>query len=176
MKYEIGQQVWRASWEATETFITCPDCDGQGRIRVMLPDDRIVSCECVGCKSGYASPKGFIMTLARRALAVCETITGFELDDGKMEWRTSGTYRVSEDTLFEDEASAKAAAEVLATKADTEERTRLLDKEKPTRSWAWNASYHRKCLKEAHRNVEYHTGKLTVANLKAKANKVTQKD
>ena len=39
-------------------------------------------------------------------------------------------------------------------------------KEQQHRSWAWNATYHRKCLKEALRQVEYHTAKLNVAETK----------
>jgi len=52
--------------------------------------------------------------------------------------------------------------------ADRAEREKIATKEKDTRTWAWNASYHRRQIKDAKRQLEYHTAKLNVASLKAK--------
>jgi hypothetical protein len=49
-----------------------------------------------------------------------------------------------------------------AEKAAQEEH-RLATREKPTRTWAWNATYHRGCIRKAEHDLEYHRSKLTVA-------------
>lgn len=172
MKYEIGQQVWYAGWESAPARIVCPDCAGEGRIRVLLPDDSIVSVDCVACQRGYDRPSGYLECYDRHAVAKLVTIQGVEMDGGKTEWKTEASYRTSEVDLFDNEVDAYAAAKVKAEQADIEERERIGRKHKDTRSWAWNAHYHRKCIKEAQRQIEYHTSKLAVASLKAKEEKV----
>jgi hypothetical protein len=174
MKYEIGQQVWYAGWEPTRARIICPDCAGEGRIRVLLPDDSIVSVDCVACTRGYERPSGYLECYDRKAEARLVTIKGVEITAGKTEWQTDSSYRTSGDDLFDNEADAYAAALLKAAEADREERKSIGRKHKDTRSWAWNAHYHRKCIKEAQRQIEYHTAKLNVASLKAKADKVTE--
>lgn len=154
MKYEIGQQVWFASWESQRARIVCPDCAGEGRIRVMLPDDSIVSVDCVACQRGYDRPSGYIECYDRHAVATLVTITGVEIEGGKAEWRADGHYRMPECDLFDNEVDAYAAANLKAAMADREEREQVGRKHKDTRSWAWNAHYHRKCIKEAHRQIE----------------------
>lgn len=172
MKYAIGQQVWYAGWTSSPTYITCPDCAGQGRMRVMFPDDSIVSVECAGCQRGYDRPSGYHQVYDRKPEAQVCTVTGVEVSGGKTEWKTTASYSTSEDDLFDNEVDCIAASKVKAELADAEERDRVNHREKPTHTWAWNASYHRKCLKEAKRNIEYHTSKLAVANLKAKVKDV----
>jgi hypothetical protein len=81
------------------------------------------------------------------------------------------TCHVKEVDVFTDEASAKLRADQMAEEHDREERDRIFKKEKDSRSWAWNASYHRKEIKEARRRLEYHTSKLAVASLKSKEDK-----
>jgi hypothetical protein len=173
MKYEIGQQVWYAGWESSPARIVCPDCAGEGRIRVLLPDDSMVSVNCVACQRGYDRPSGYIECYDRHAVAKLVTITGVEMDSGKTEWKTSESYRTSEDDLFDNEVDAYAAAKVKAEEADREERERIGKKHKDTRSWAWNAHYHRAEIKRAEENIKYHTAKLAVASLKAKEEKVS---
>jgi len=171
MKYEIGQQVWYAGWESSPARIVCPDCDGEGRIRVLLPDDSIVSIDCTACQRGYERPSGYLECYDRKAVAKLVTITGLEISDGKTHWKTSESYRTDEAELFDNEVDAFAAAKVKAEEDDREERARIGRKHKDTRSWAWNAHYHRICIKDAQRQIEYHTSKLAVASLKAKAEK-----
>jgi hypothetical protein len=171
MKYEIGQQVWWAVWEATTDYVECPDCAGTARVRVMLPDDTIVSIECEGCRRGYDGATGRIQVYKREAAAKRVTITGVEIDDGKTEWKHTGSYRSPEDSLFDNEADALACAQKHAAEEDLAERERVNKKEKPLKSWAWHAHYHRKCIKDAQRLIDYHTARLAVANIKKRDEK-----
>ena len=160
-----------ASWESSEHYITCPDCGGTGRLRVLFHDDTMVSIECAGCSAGYDPPTGRIKVYDRRASVMQVTITGVEVRDGKTEWRTDRSYIVDEADLFETEEGALERAKVRAAEADQEERDRISQKEKPTRTWAWNAHYHRREIKEAERRIEHHKKKLAAANLKARIEK-----
>jgi len=173
MKYQIGQQVWRASWTTTENYVTCPDCGGTGRIRVTFHDETQVSIDCQRCTYGYNTPTGTLKVYDRKAIAVPTTIIGMEVDGGKLKWKTNDCYQVDEVDLFDNEADCLKRAEVMAVEADAQEREKIQKKEKDTRSWAWNAQYHKREIKEAQKKIEYHTAKLNVATIKAKAAKTT---
>ena len=168
VKYEIGQQVWWASFESIEAFITCPDCGGGGHIRCILFDETELFVECEGCRSGYNPPTGQIQLYERTPHAVLVAITGFEVSADKIEYRTNNSYIVPADDLFDTEAEAFTRAEDKARDADVAERERVNRKEKPTHTWAWHVTYHRRCIREAEKAIVYHTSKLNVARAKAK--------
>lgn len=172
MKYDVGQQVWWATFRAGEHWETCPDCGGTGRLRVTFHDEAQVSIECQNCALGYDPPTGLVKWYGRTPEVRQITITGFEFKDGKASYHSGiggGSYhRIEESELFLSEEGAKVHADKLAAEHDAAERARILNKEKGTRSWAWNASYHRNCIKRAQKDIDYHTAKLNVAKVKAK--------
>lgn len=168
MRYEIGQVVWIAAFEPRETSVECPDCGGTGRLRVMFADDSIVSVECAACGPGYNPPTGRIRVFDRHPVANCTTITGVAINAGKTEWRTAQSYIVKDENLFDNEADCLARAKELAAEHDRKERDRVNHKHRDGKSSGWNAIYHRREIKRAQEQIEYHTKKLAVANLKAK--------
>lgn len=168
MKYQIGQPIWRATWDASGSYVTCPDCGGTGRLRVTFHDETQVSIACANCARGYEPPTGFIHVYDRKAVARLTTITGCEVEGDKVEWRTTDSYRNPESDLFDNEADCLARAAEMAAEADREEREKVNRKHKDTRTWAWNVSYHRNQIKEAQRQIEYHTRALNVAKVRAK--------
>ena len=171
MKYDIGQQIYHATWDTRTGHVTCPDCGGTGRLRVTFHDDTTVSIDCRNCSSGYNRPSGQVQIYERLARAELCTITGCEIEGTKVEWRLDTHYRVNEDDLFTDYDECLAYARIKAEAADKAELEKVNRKEKDTRTWAWNASYHRKCIKDAQKQLDYHTSKLNVAALKAKEDK-----
>jgi hypothetical protein len=168
VKYEIGQEVWRAGFEPTTAYVTCPDCDGTARVRVLLPDDTMVSIECEGCRRGYDPADGRVKVYDRSPFARRTRITGVEINSGKTEWQTDDCYRVSEDNLFDNEADCLARAQAIAADHDREERDRINQKEKPLKSWSWHVHYHRECIRRAEKELVYHKSRLSIANIKAK--------
>lgn len=174
MRFRIGEDVWVSLWEAIEDRVVCPDCGGTGRLRVILHDEQEVSIECDTCRRGYEPPRGTLTVYTRKPMAIPTAIVGVEIADGKIVWRTSASYHVEDDRVFANEASALNRAKEIAAEADRAERDRIASKEKPTHSWAWNASYHRREIKEAQRRIEYHTRKLNVASLKAREDRAGQ--
>lgn len=168
LKFSIGQRLWLASFDAVTNHVVCPDCGGTGRVRVIHHDETMLSIECAGCQSGYDKPSGYVKVYDRKGKATEVIVTGIEMEKGQPRYRTDKSYFVEDADLFETEADCIARAQEKAAEYDAEERAKVAAKEKPTRTWSWNAHYHRREIKEAKRRLEYHTSKLAVASIKAK--------
>lgn len=168
-KFNLGDKVFWATIDYTETYIECPDCGGTGRIRVIFHDDTIASIECEWCKKGFNAPTGAILKYEYLPRVRSAVITGMELIAGrKIEYRTNTSHCILEGDLFTTESEAQARSQQLVAERDREELERLNRKEKNNRSWAWHASYHRSEIKKAKERIAYHESRLNVASLKAK--------
>jgi hypothetical protein len=177
MRYQIGQVAWLATFENHARQVPCPDCGGTGRLRVLMHDDTQMSVECRNCAIGYDSSTGRVTVHDREPRAEQVAIDGLEVTATEERYRvgSGNVYRLIEsERLYDTEAEALVAARSLATQHDEEERKRILGKEKDTRSWAWNASYHRRCIERARKEIMYHESKLAVAAIKAKEDKKTK--
>ena len=169
MKYSIGQNLWHATAYVEKVYLTCPDCGGTGRIRCIMHDETIMSIGCGNCALGYGPPTGRIGAYQRKPKATPVTVIGLEARAGEaVKYQVTDCYSVGEEHLFEQEDEAISAAKVLAEEYNRGELDRIQNKEKDTRTWAWNASYHRKAIKEAKKQIAYHEAKLNVAAIKAK--------
>jgi hypothetical protein len=142
---------------------------------VTFHDDTQVSIECRNCAPGYDPPTGRVIVYQSAAKARQAVVSGLEVHGGKTRWHvdaSGGCYRIVDDEdAFDSQEAALARAERKAAEYAREQNARVSAKEKDTRTWAWNASYHRKQIKEAQRQIEYHTAKLNVAAIKAKESK-----
>jgi len=168
LRFQAGEVVWWATHEVEPEHLTCPHCGGTGRLRITFHDDTEASIDCANCSVGYDPPTGIVTLYGHKARANKGIVTGFSLDAGKVEWRIGDFFIVQDEDVFQHEAEALARAAEMAEKHNERELTRTLSKEKDTRSWAWNASYHRNQIKDAEKKIEYHRAKLNVAALKAK--------
>lgn len=168
LRFQIGDVCWRSTWSSAENYVTCPDCGGTGQIAVIMHDKTEHSIECDNCKRGYDPPTGRVRVYDRIGVAEKVFINGISVSGDKIEYRTSTSHLIAEDVLFDNEQSALAHAASRVVEIDREERDGIQNKEKDTRSWAWNASYHRRCIKTAEKEITYHTAKLNVAKIKAK--------
>jgi hypothetical protein len=169
MNYEIGQEVWWARFDTVETSVECPDCVGSGYIRCIMGDGTEVTIDCQNCHIGYEQfSRGRIRTYERTPRAEKTKITGMDVTSTKTEYRIPSSYIVEEDRLWLTEEAALEMAQILADEASKQELERIACKEKDTKSWAWNATYHRGCIRRAQKDIEYHTRKLDVAREKAK--------
>lgn len=173
MRYKVGDEIWIGDFNAlAPCYETCPDCGGTGRLRVTFHDETQVSIECRNCCSGYDPPTGGVVVHRQAGTARKAVITGLEMDGEKIRWHVDGTehgYRIVDDEhAFDTESDALLWAKQAAAVYEAEQRNRIAQKEKDTRSWAWNASYHRRCIARAEKDIEYHTKKLAVASIRAK--------
>lgn len=175
-RFKIGDYAWLADWTSREDSVVCPDCDGTGRLRVIFHDETQVSIECRNCALGYDPPTGRVRVYTRTARAMREHVNGAEIGPSGTRWRlglSDTCYRTVDDgDLFTEESDALARAAERCAELDAQDRQKVFTKEKDTRTWAWNASYHRRMIAEGERQATYHRAKLAVASLKAKEKSV----
>lgn len=169
IKYNIGDKVYHAVFNAHKAvYVECPHCGGTGRIRCIFHDETIISIDCGNCSRGYESPTGKVLVYNNIADTEELIITGVEIREvGQATYRAHHRL-MDEDRLFTTEEEALAKANEMHEAYVKEQKENIFKKEKPTKSWAWNASYHRNLIKRAEKDIEYHTAKLNVANLKKK--------
>lgn len=168
MKYKIGDTVWYAQVKSFEGIEPCPDCFGQKALTVIKGDGSKVSIECVGCASGFESPKGYVTYYGWKSDVRQVLIQRVEITNEGVEYGHSQCYRVKEEELFDTKEEAEIRAKEKWESHNAEEIARIYQKEKHNRTWAWNAHHHRDCIKRAEKDLAYHTAKLNVAKVKAK--------
>lgn len=169
MKFQIGDLVWRASWDYRQNYVTCPDCGGTRALTFIMFDGTEHTIDCAGCAAGYEPPRGVLPVGSYQPVAHSHTVTGMKLrTEGGFEYTLNSGHYVGEEDLFATKEEAEARAELLSQEKAAEDLRRVYKKEKDTRSWAWHVHYHRREIKEAQRRLTYHTQKLNVAKEKAK--------
>ena len=165
-QFSIGDTVWQAHAGQSQVWTPCPECLGSSRLRVILGDNTEISIDCVCCERGYEGSLGKLSTYEYRDEAQQVIITGVEshLRDGCLRTRYSvGCYSGEEENIFATREEALQRAAILRREYQDEEAKRLQYKEKQAKTWAWNVAYHQRAIKEAQRQIEYHTSKLNVA-------------
>ena len=169
IKYKIGDHVWRAGFGSTDNYVTCPDCAGTKRLRVIMGDESVVSIACAGCSVGYDPPTGYVKTYERSGAAMHGIVCKIEVRGNGVEYGVGDAadascyYSVKDTEIFDHRDAALAAAAILAAAANAAELAAIGRKEKDTRTWAWNAHYHRDCIRRAEKEIAYHTAKLNAA-------------
>jgi hypothetical protein len=177
--FKVGDRVYLASMEAHEITVPCPDCVGKKYLTVILGDGTNVTIDCCTCQAGYDPPIGYVKYRGYRPLPEVQEITidgveyqkegdkyvavEYEYNKSSYSWRTTKADRV-----FSNKEDAQAKAESMAKEASEKALSKFLSKEKPTHTWAWNATYHRKEMKRANEDFEYHKAKLEVAKTHTK--------
>ena len=172
-KFNLGDTVYMASYEAVYRNIVCPDCLGSKRVKVVLGDGTEVSIECGGCDpGGYEPSTGYVRQVNYEIVVHKRTVTGVTLSSIGVEYQLDkfdcSYYTGTDATCFATEQEANQKAESDKTASEAEENKRLMAKTKDHKSWAWNATYHRKCAKNAKRELEYHEDKARICAKNAK--------
>lgn len=167
-KFNIGDEVWFACTQHGEAWVVCPDCFGKRFLTVILGDASQVTVDCTGCQVGYDPPMGKIKIYTYTPEIRKITIDGreehkSEPTEYKYNSYSGGCCSAKEHQLFATEKEANLEAERLVKENKKNQQEQITRKEKPTRSWAWNATYHRNQIKEAERQLAYHKSKLAAA-------------
>jgi hypothetical protein len=162
--YNVGDEVWCAWARIVKKERVCPDCLGQKYLTLIMGDGSEVSVDCENCKRGWRSPYGKVEYYEFAADVSYATIKKVEIEKDKIRYTFTDNYVCDSDKVFGLEKDARAKADELA-KAKTEEKKRdMQQKDKPSHNWAWHASYHRRCIANAERDLAYHKKKLDVAS------------
>ena len=157
-------------------YITCPHCLGNEYLTCILGDGTQVTFDCICCDSQYNREDN----MRRGKISIYEIqgkiepfhITGIEINNNKVRY-ISGTNcqrsTINENELYATPEETKIHAEIKKAEIEVEQQSRIENtKENARKSWAWNVTYHRNRLKQAQRDLEYHTQRLNVAKEKAK--------
>ena len=166
--YNIGDKVWYAQRKAVERQELCPDCFGQRALTVIKGDGSQVSIGCVACVRGFDYATGYVNWHGHVVDVAEVVIEKVELTPDKVEYGFRNCYHADQSCMFDTKEEAEARALELAEEHNQEERERIYRKEKHNHTWAWNAHYHRDCIKRAENDLKYHTAKLNVAKVRAK--------
>jgi hypothetical protein len=163
--FNIGDVVWIAVVTAVEKSTTCPDCFGKRFLKVILGNDSVVTVDCPECQRGCYGSQGEVRSHEYAPKVEEVTVTGVEKEGERLRYRFFGHYNVNDCDVFANREGAEARMVVLAREKSSDDAKRFVSKEKPTRTWAYNATYHRGCIRRAERELAYHRSKLEVCKL-----------
>ena len=164
MKYKIDDLVWWAHLRKEYIYIPCPHCFGKKFLTVIMGDDskHTIDCEC--CKQGYLGPRGTIQTYQDRLDPQHVHINRIEVkSDNTIEYGVNGCYCANDADIFDTKEEAENRMKELLKESAQEEQLRLHNKDNYSRTWAWHVTYHRNYIKNAKRDIDYHSIKLDMA-------------
>ncbi len=167
-KFNIGDTAWRAHAGLDHIWITCPECLGSGRLRVILGDESEVSIACECCSRGYEGSLGKMQTYAFRSAPESVVITGVEItkhgeDSGCRVQYKVGCWSVPDQDLFATRDEAMIRAATLVAEHEAEEKKRLGSKERQHKTWAWHVRYWRSQIRHAKEQIERAEAQLAMA-------------
>jgi len=169
--FTIGDKVFYASFDTKTIQVSCPDCGGDRFVVVTYHDGTSVKVDCQGCyPGGIDKPTGTIPQYIKTAIAIPHTITGVsQRRVGEVEYYFDHNYcDTNGQRTFATEEEALDCANSLKHDAEAEDNARKMVKTQQHKSYAWNASYHRKCAERATSDLKYHTEKAQLMASKAK--------
>jgi len=176
--FKIGDQLWWARWEPYhEERIPCPICYGKREVTVVLGNGDLVIVECDYCGKGYDGPTGYVKERSAKAFAQLVTISAISSIENEtgtsheyhVHLSDSSSYMPAAEDLFaaEEEALLRAEAKAAIERKQLEGNAEYLKKQ-TTKNFSWNAGYHLRCAKTAHKEAELHERKAVLCKARAK--------
>lgn len=158
----IGDKVY---WVYSNTnygkYIPCPMCFGKKVITVILGDDSQVKSECGFCQHGMDRPSGLAKAWEPLTEVRSGTITGISNRDGLR-------YEIDREILYAHETyPTQEIAELVKVEKEKETNERAAQWFKDnfitcTKKQIWSVGYHRNCIKDAERKIEWHKDRITM--------------
>jgi hypothetical protein len=167
MTIKIGDWVFVATYGVQAKQIRCPHCLGTKFCTVIIATGEEFTVDCGSCSRAYEGSVGTITVYDYTPEVKNVQIDKIEVtSEGNQYYSRFYTYDNSK--VFLNKEDAEKEAEILTEKQRQEQADKIQRKEKDTKSWAWNASYHKKAIEKAKKDIEYHSAKLDAAKLKVK--------
>lgn len=170
--FQIGDEVFVARAGNSLKRIVCPDCCGKKFLTVILGDDSQVTIDCAACTHSFEYSRGYIETYEWSEKADRRIVMGVRneiTDEGhKVEYVFEQGYYARHEDVFRTEVEALERAKHHTKVQEEDEAKSIQRKTKDYRSWAWNASYHRREIKDMERRIAHHKARLDVASSHAK--------
>jgi hypothetical protein len=165
MKFNIGDTIYFARAGQETIWITCPECLGSGRLRVIMGDESEVSIACECCSRSYEGSPGKMQTYAFHAAPEARIITGVEMqgsgDEQHVRYSCNG-WSIEEENIFATLEEAQTRAVVVADEHAFEEKKKLGYKEKQHKTWAWHVRYYRSMIRDAKEQIARAEAKMAM--------------
>lgn len=168
-EYNIGDKVWWATCGQREVTIPCPVCFGKLRVTLILGNGEQVKTECEYCTRGLESAKGYTHEYQRFSEVKEVVITGKEVRENEngrnVEYRYLN-YCLDDKNTFITKEEAETAVKAMILEYENCEVERMNYKKKSNQShYSWSVGYHRRRLKDAQREIDYHSRKISESQL-----------
>jgi hypothetical protein len=164
---KIDDWVYVATYGTKQKQIQCPHCLGTRYCKVIIATGEEFTVDCGSCSMGYEGSIGTITDYDYTPEVKHVQVSRIEVRRDGNEYY-SDYYVYDHSKVFLNREDAEKEAEILTLKHEQEQADKIRRKEKDAKSWAWNASYHKKAIEKAKKDIEYHSAKLNVAKLEAK--------
>jgi hypothetical protein len=159
--FKIGDVYYRPISAPRQTTITCPICDGKLYITIILGSGEQLQVECDGCDTGLNRPKGTLTEWNQDPATEffeIASITSFHNGSWGVMSSSGSTCDFSNLETFEVDALR------IATEQSKEVYERnmaiRLHRKRETKKAGWSIQYHRQCIKDAERTIQWHQSKI----------------
>jgi len=172
-KFNIGDNVYVSDFGQKPKEVECPVCFGKKQVTLILGNESKAVMSCGYCTDGIGTdPKGyeiehsFVAGVKEFTITLIETNHTAEREEVKYQ---SGPYLWDEDKVFATKDEALADSELDAEKYNIERRTHeAYIKHDIMKKYSWNAGYHMREVRDAKKQIEYHSEKAVICKAKAK--------
>ena len=159
---KVGDVVFVSKFGRRQVAIECPVCFGKGTVKLILGNGDSVEMPCENCTDGLGTPsKGYVNEWRNDAGAEAVTIDKISTDQtcGEDVVEYFAMHHVYQaDAVFATEEEAFADSKRRADEYNQERETKAeFVKGKPDKNYSWNAGYHMRLVKEAEKEIEYHS-------------------
>lgn len=160
-KYNLGDFVYYVySSIHMETTIDCPICFGKGSVVIILGNGEHQNTECDYCGHGLDRATGKVKTWEPKAEIKSGIIIGISTKNHIPIYDVGCSF-FEEQELFssEEEANPKLKEELKSV----QERAKkwFIDSFRlATKKQTWSVGYHKRCIKDAKRTIDWHNERL----------------
>lgn len=156
--FALGSEVWWIGPAWRREQMTCPECLGQRRIKVVLPNGEEYLLACEACPGQWNQPSGLVSVTHHEYVPRRITLDRVEsIDmtvDRRVAYRTANGTLVYSHDLYRDEGECRAACEARNAEMDAEDERRTIARMLHGRErLAWSSHYWRGQLQRAEADV-----------------------
>ncbi len=168
---KLDDLVYVATYGCKQKQIKCPHCLGTRYCTVIIATGEKFTVDCGTCSRGFDGSAGTITDYDYTPEVKKVRINRIEMRISGNEYYSEDGYVYDRSKVFLNEEDAEREAQKITAQAIVEQAYKISTKQKDTKSWAWNASYHKKNIEKAHKDIAYHSAKLDAAKAHIKEEK-----
>jgi hypothetical protein len=159
--YIVGQTYYRAQHQLEQVRVSCPICDGHKTVEVILGSGEHLIVPCEGCGLGFEEARGYIEQHEYRPCAVPFMVASIEgYSHGNWTILSAGGDSSYGDRLYGEEREALAASQKQADEQKEQNARSYSQTKASAKKLTWSIPYHRECIKNMERRIEYHKRKI----------------